>query len=121
MIDGFGDIGTYIMGSIGVGTWPVLASAGSPTTLSPSYIGTGANFPYKIGTYNATGYNSDPNNLTSIYRWGEPIVASNIGVPGATANTLFTGAKTYSTPVSVGALAFPTAPNFLCLFSIIKY
>lgn len=121
MIDGNGDIGSYIMTSFSVGTWPALGSVGAPVLVSPINIGTGANYPYKIGTYNDSGYNANPNSNTQIYEWGRNINGSNVGVRGATANTFGGIMNTYSTPVSVGGLSFQTSPNFINMFYIIKY
>ena len=122
MIDGNGDVGSYIMTSLNVGTWPVLGSVGSPVTVSPVAIGTGANFPYKIGTYNASGYNSNPTPATTqIYRWGQNINGSNVGVAGTTANTFGGVTNSYATPTAAGNLSFQTAPNFINMFYIIKY
>lgn len=120
MLDGTGDIGTYIMGSIGVGTWPVFGSVGSPVTQTVVSIGSGADFPYKIGTVNASGYNANPNTSVQIYNWGRNITGSNVGIPGATANTFGGVTNTYASPAAAGALAFQTAPNFMNLFYIIK-
>jgi hypothetical protein len=122
MIDGNGDVGSYIMSSFNTGAWPVLGSVGSPVTVSPVAIGTGANFPYKVGTYNASGYNSNPNPATTqIYRWGQNINGSNVGVAGATANTFGGVTNTYATPAAAGNVSFQTAPNFINMFYIIKY
>ena len=120
MLDGTGDIGTYIMGSLGVGTWPVFGSVGSPVTQTVVSIGSGADFPYKIGTVNASGYSANPNPNTQIYNWGRNITGSNVGIPGATANTFGGVTNTYASPAAAGALAFQTAPNFMNLFYIIK-
>jgi hypothetical protein len=108
------------MGSIGVGAWPVFGSVGSPVTQTVVSIGSGADFPYKIGTVNASGYGANPNNSTQIYNWGRNITGSNVGIPGATANTFGGVTNTYATPAAVGNLAFQTAPNFMNLFYIIK-
>jgi hypothetical protein len=122
MIDGNGDVGTYIMGSLSPGAWPVLGSVGSPVIVTPISIGTGANYPYKIGTYNASGYNSNPNPATTqIYKWGQNITRSNVGVAGATPNTFGGVTSSYPTPTAAGNLSFQTAPNFINMFYIIKY
>jgi hypothetical protein len=122
MIDGNGDVGSYIMGSLSVGAWPVLGSVGAPVLVTPISIGTGANYPYKIGTYNASGYNSNPTpSATQIYRWGQNITRSNVGVAGATANTYGGVTSSYPSPAAAGNLSFQTAPNFINMFYIIKY
>jgi hypothetical protein len=121
MLDGNGDIGRYIMGSLGAGSWPVLGSVGAPVLVTPISIGTGANYPYKIGTYNDSGFNANPNSNTQIYNWGRNITGSNVGVRNSTSNTYGGVMNTYSTPVVVGGLALETAPNFINMFYIIKY
>ena len=125
MLDGTGDVGTYIMGSIGVGTWPVIGSVGTPATQTVVGVGQGQGqeYSYKIGTINATGYSVNPGyvDANDFYKWGFNINGSNVGIPGATPNVHGGIMNTYASPVSVGGLAFPTAPNFMNMLSIIKY
>ena len=124
MIDGTGDVGSYIMGSVGVGTWPVIGSVGTPATQTVVGVGQGqgAEYSYKIGTINATGYATNPGYVgaNDFYKWGFNINGSNVGIPGATPNVHGGIMNTYTSPVSVGGLAFPTAPNFMNMLMIIK-
>ena len=125
MIYGTGDVGSYIMGSIGTGTWPAFGSVGSPATQTVVAVGQGQglDYSYKIGTINATGYDINPGyvNSNDFYRWGFNINGSNIGIPGSAPFVNAGIMNTYASPVSVGGIAFPTAPNFMNMLSIIKY